>query len=110
MTRDEAIREVTDRLAKFFHPEKIFLFGSAARTDSRADSDLDFLVVLQDDAPEQLLRAKPGEYDLSGLGHSKDVLIWRAHEFDRWLPLRSSLPATVVREGRLLYERVLAAR
>ena len=56
MTRDYAIAEITRRLVEYFHPDRIYLFGSAARGDAGPDSDLDFCVVLPDDAPEGLYR------------------------------------------------------
>lgn len=30
MTREQAIEEITRRLADYYHPERIYLFGSAA--------------------------------------------------------------------------------
>jgi uncharacterized protein len=38
--RDDAIREITRRLIDYYHPERIYLFGSAARGDTGPDSDL----------------------------------------------------------------------
>ncbi len=40
---------------------------------------------------------------LWSLGVSADVLFWSQREFSRRLHLRASLPATVVREGKLLH-------
>jgi hypothetical protein len=40
---------------------------------------------------------------LRGSGVSKDVLVWTADEFDRRRHLAASLPATILREGRLIY-------
>lgn len=40
---------------------------------------------------------------LWGIGSAADVFVWSHDEFERRLHLRASLPATVVREGRLLY-------
>lgn len=42
--RDAAIKEITRRLVDFYHPVRIYLFGSAARGDGGPDSDLDFCV------------------------------------------------------------------
>jgi hypothetical protein len=40
-----------------------------------------------------------------GFGMPKDVIPWRQSDFeDRAAYVKASLPATVVREGRLLYE------
>ncbi|MDP9236852.1 MAG: nucleotidyltransferase domain-containing protein [Chloroflexota bacterium] len=44
----DLIPEITERIVRAFHPEKIILFGSHARGDARADSDIDLLVVLRE--------------------------------------------------------------
>ena len=88
-TKQQAIGEITRRLVECFSPVRIYLFGSEARGDAGPDSDLDFCVVLPDDAPASLYR--PGVHRaLWGVGTAAHVA--------------SSLPATVLRKGRLLYE------
>ena len=105
MTRQEVIEEVTRRLVEFYRPVRIYLFGSEARGEAGPDSDLDFLVVVRDDTPEPVMRTSAGYSRLSGLGMPKDVIPWRQSDFEaRAAYVRASLPATVVREGRLLYE------
>ena len=56
MTKQETIGEITRRLVEFYRPVRVYLFGSEARGESGTDSDLDFCVVLPDDAPESLYR------------------------------------------------------
>jgi uncharacterized protein len=110
MTQDQAIAEITRRLVDYYHPERIYLFGSAARGDGGPDSDLDFCVVLPDDAPDSLYR--PGVHRaLWGIGTAADVVRWPASDFDtRAAHVRASLPAMIVREGKLLYDaRTVAA-
>jgi hypothetical protein len=104
MTRDEAIAEITQRLVEYYQPERIYLFGSIARGDDGPDSDLDFCVVLPDDAPENVYR--PGvRRALRGIGTAADVVRWPASDFDaRAAYVAASLPATILREGRLLYD------
>jgi predicted nucleotidyltransferase len=105
MTRQEAIEEITRRLVEFYRPERIYLFGSEARGDSSPDSDLDFLVVLPDDAPEELMRSGEVYHLVSGMGIPKDIVPWRRSDFEgRARHVAASLPATVMREGRLLYD------
>ncbi len=108
-TKHEAIAEITHRLVEYYHPERIYLFGSAARGDEGPDSDLDFGVVLPDDAPESLYR--PGVHRaLWGVGTAADVVRWPASDFDaRATHVAASLPATIVREGKLLYDSRRAA-
>jgi len=40
---------------------------------------------------------------LWGLGTAADILVWSREAFDSRLDLKASLPATVLREGRLLH-------
>ena len=104
MTRDEAIAELTRRLVESYSPVRIYLFGSEARGDAGPDSDLDFLVVVPDDTPEHVMRSSDGYMSLSDLEIPKDVIPWRQSDFEgRAAYVRASLPATVIREGRLLY-------
>jgi uncharacterized protein len=105
MTREEAIREITQRLVEFYHPVRIYLFGSAARGDFDEHSDLDFLVVVPDDIPEEKLRPGAELRAIPVTGFPKDIVPWRLTDFElraKWVI--TSLPATVVREGRLLYD------
>jgi predicted nucleotidyltransferase len=44
---------------EFYHPIKIYLFGSIARGDAGPDSDLDFCVVVPDDTPPEKFRQAP---------------------------------------------------
>jgi hypothetical protein len=103
MTRQETITEFTRTLVGFYRPYRIYLFGSAARGDSGPDSDLDFCVVLPDDAPESLYRPVVHRA-LFGVGTAADVVRFPASDFAaRAAHVAASLPAAVVREGRLLY-------
>jgi hypothetical protein len=111
MTREEAIAEITRRLVEACQPVRVYLFGSEARGDAGPDSDLDFLVVVPDDAPEDVIRGRRLHQAIRGVSHGADVIPWRRSDFDgRAAYVVASLPATVVREGRLLYdaERVAA--
>jgi hypothetical protein len=104
LTKHEAIEEITRRLIDYYHPVRIYLFGSEARGDAGPDSDLDFCVVLSDDTPDQLFR--PGVHRaLWGIRHAADVVPWRQSDFEgRAAFVVTSLPATVLREGRLIYD------
>lgn len=105
LTKQEVIEGMTRRLVEFYRPVRIYLFGSEARGEGGPDSDLDFLVVVSDDTPEQVMRTSEGYSLLSGFGTPKDVITWRQSDFqDRANYVVASLPATVVREGKLLYE------
>src|SRR3954470_22019494 len=95
---DEAVRRLVDALS----PEQIYLFGSRARGDHQPDSDYDFMVIVSESSLPPHRRAQIAHRALHGVPMSKDILIWTRAEFDRYVPVVASLPATVVREGRLL--------
>jgi predicted nucleotidyltransferase len=103
--KDQVIAEITRRLVEFYHPVRIYLFGSAARDDSGPDSDLDFCVVLPDDAPESLYRDRSIHSRFWGLRTAVDVVRLPCGDFDaRAAHVVASLPATILREGKLLYD------
>jgi len=105
MTREQVIAEITECLREYYRPERIYLFGSAARGEDGPDSDLDFCVVVPDDTPEELLRSGDIYTTLGALGYPKDIIPWRRSDFDgRAAHVVASLPATIVREGKLLYD------
>jgi predicted nucleotidyltransferase len=104
-SKQEAIEEITRRLVEFYRPIRIYLFGSGARGDAGPDSDLDFLVVVPDDVSPEKLNAASVYSFVSGTGHAKDIIPWRKTDFEaRAAPVAASLPAAVVREGKVLYD------
>lgn len=95
--------EVVRILVDVYAPERIYLFGSTARGDADMDSDLDVMVVVADDTPASRRSAGRAYEELWGIGVAVDVLVWTRSAFDERLHLNASLPATIVREGRLLH-------
>ena len=100
---DPILAEVVRRLVEAYRPERIYLFGSVARGDAGPDSDYDILVVVPDDAPPERRRSRVAYEALWGTGIAADVLVWTASRFNSRTHLPASLPATVLREGRLLH-------
>ncbi len=98
------LAEMTGQIVRRFNPEKIILFGSQARGDSRPDSDVDLLVIL----PGKVDRRRAAveiRRALAGFPVAKDILVATPEEIER----RGHLVGTVLREalrnGRVLYER-----
>lgn len=94
---------IVERLVEAYQPERIYLFGSKARGDAGLDSDFDLLVVVPDTAPAACQQSRLAYEVLRGTGSAADVLVWRRGAFESRLHLAASLPATVVREGKLLH-------
>jgi uncharacterized protein len=96
--------EVVGRLVEVLEPQRIYLFGSRARGDSQDDSDYDVMVVVpMSDMPPHR-RAQFAHRALGGTRVAADILVWTCQKFDRFLPVPGSLAATVLREGRLVYD------
>lgn len=106
ITRNMApkLSEIVKRLVETYQPLRIYLFGSYARGDTGPDSDYDLMMVVPDDAPPERQRAKLAYDRLWGTGAAADVVVWTAGRFMRRSSVVTSLPATVLREGRLLYD------
>lgn len=95
--------EIVQRLVDAYQPERVYLFGSAARGERGPESDYDVVLVMPDDAPPELLRARRAYEVLWGIGAAVDVLVWTRSAFDARAAVRTSLPAIVRREGVLLH-------
>jgi predicted nucleotidyltransferase len=96
------LQEVVDRLVDAYQPERVYLFGSHARGDYGPNSDYDLLLVVPDDAPPERKRSRLAYERLWGTGTAVDILVWTSSKFNSRLQLNASLPATIIREGRLL--------
>jgi predicted nucleotidyltransferase len=94
---------IVHRLVEAFQPERIYLFGSKARSDESKDSDYDLMIVVPDNAPPEKRRSRMAYQALRGTRVAADVLVLPHQAFERGLHLKASLPATVIREGVLLY-------
>jgi len=103
LEQDAKLAEIVRRLVARLHPEQIYLFGSRARGEAGPDSDYDLLVIVRESDLPGHRRDQQAYRALRGVGVAKDVLVWTRDEFDSRSRVVCSLPATVLREGRLLY-------
>ena len=97
------LAEIVRRLVEVYHPERVYLFGSAARGEATVDSDYDLMVIVPNDTPPEMRDSGRAYQALWGIGTSGDILVWRRGRFDEQLHLRASLPSTILREGKLVY-------
>jgi predicted nucleotidyltransferase len=100
---DEVLQEILKRLVAAFQPERIYLFGSKARSEAGPDSDYDLMIVVPNEAPPEKRRSRLAYQALRGTRAAADILVWTRKAFDSRLHLPASLPATIAREGKLLY-------
>ena len=101
--RQESLEEALRRLIVAYAPERVYLFGSTARGETSESSDFDLMIVVPDDANPERKRSRLGYRALRGTGTAADILVWTKKYFDDRVHLKASLPATILREGELLY-------
>ena len=102
------LKEIVRRAVEVAHPLKIYLFGSVARCEVGPNSDYDLMLVVPDDTPDERCRGGPIYQALVGLDPSAsvDIVVFLQSRFEELATyVVASLPATVVREGKLLYAR-----
>lgn len=97
------LAEAVHRLVELFQPERIYLFGSQASGDANEDSDYDLMVIVPAAEEPEYRRAQEAYGVLWGVRLPIDVLVWTHDEFEEMVPVVASLPAAIVREGKLLY-------
>jgi predicted nucleotidyltransferase len=103
LEQDPKLGEIVRRLVAAYRPERIYLFGSMARGEAGPDSDYDLLVVVPDDAPPERRQSRLAYEVLWGTRQAADVIVWPKSTFERRARVVCSLPAIVLREGKLLY-------
>ena len=101
-TLDEIVR----RVVEVAQPERIVLFGSAARGDMTRHSDVDLLIVKDGaDALELMSRIYRR---LRGVGVPVDALVVSAADVARYRDSHALIIKPALREGRTVYESARA--
>ena len=98
----EVLEKIVQRVVTVAQPERIILFGSAAREEMGPNSDVDLLVV------------KSGEFDqgrvlgdiyvsLHGVGQAVDVVLVTPEQVERYRNTHYLVIAPALREGKEIY-------
>jgi predicted nucleotidyltransferase len=96
------IESIVRQIVNKYHPEKIILFGSAARGDFEKANDLDFLIV-KDDVPHLGIDRMRELDELIERDMAADMLVYRPTEFEERLALGDPFIKLILKEGRVLY-------
>lgn len=99
---DRILEEMVRRLVAAFNPDHIYLYGSRARGEAGPDSDYDLMLVVSVSQVPRYQRDQQAFRALYGLGVPKEVIVLTRAEFEAGGKVTCSLPATVLREGKLL--------
>ncbi len=99
------LNEIRDVIVSHINPKKIILFGSYAYGKPKKDSDLDLLVVVdQIQGRRRDIRLKIRRL-LRKYLISKDIIVVTPEDIDKWKDIPSLFLTSVVKRGKVLYER-----
>lgn len=93
--------EIVRRIVKAAKPEKIIMFGSAARGEMGPDSDLDILVVTACDHRRNT--ARKIRRGLFGIGLPIDIIVAKPEDIERYKDSIGLIYRPALREGKVLY-------
>jgi len=101
--KDLTLAEMVRRLVEALQPQGIYLFGSRARGDNKEDSDYDLLLIIDAERDHLHELSVFGRGVLADVRASIDILVMRPDYFATRTKVCTSLTATVLEEGVLLY-------
>ena len=94
--------DIIRRIVEVAQPEKIILFGSAARGDMNRHSDVDLLIVKEGvdalDLMGQIYR------NLRGVGAAVDAIVVSPRDVERYKDSHALVIKPALREGKVVYE------
>jgi hypothetical protein len=97
--------ELLDPVVAYFQPRRVILFGSAARGDAGPDSDIDLLVIVDDDTPAEKLTIRAGLDSRMSYRHPADVIPCRESIFRHKAHIAGTLAYEAAHGGIVIYER-----
>ena len=98
----QAIEELVRRIVEVVHPQRLILFGSAARGDMRPDSDIDVLVVMPEGAHRRRTAQELHER-LFGFPLPVDILVATPVDLEKHQDNLGLIYHKILREGREIY-------
>jgi predicted nucleotidyltransferase len=105
MSRALVPPELLDPVVAFFQPRRVILFGSVARGEAGPDSDIDLLVIVDDDTPAEMLTIRAGIDARMSYRHPADVIPCREAIFRRKARIAGTLAYEAAHSGTVVYER-----
>lgn len=100
---ESLLQKIVRRLLEVSRPDRIILFGSAARGEMTQDSDIDLLVLEPSlEAPRrESVRLRNA---LRGLGYPFDVMVMATERFEETKGVIGGLAYPANKYGRVIYE------
>jgi len=99
---DAVLDEIVRRIIQVAQPDRIILFGSAARGHAGPNSDLDLLVIKSGDIHRGRLEAEIHRH-LQGVEAAVDVIVVKSEDVERYRDSPYTVIRPALREGRVVY-------
>lgn len=97
--------ELLDPVVAYFRPRRVIVFGSVARGEAGPDSDIDLLVVVDDDTPPEKLSLRAGYESRKSYAQPTDIFPCREQTYRLKCQIVGTLPYAARTEGIVVYER-----
>ena len=101
MLDQSILDDIVRRIVEVAQPERIILFGSAARGDMNQHSDVDLLVI-KEGAHRRHLTGRIYE-NLYGAGAPVDVVVVTPSDVERYKDSHALIIKPALQEGRVIY-------
>ena len=101
---ERSIDRIVERIVDRFDPERIILFGSRARGDARADSDVDLLIVMPVEGSRREKAIEIG-VAVDDIPVSKDIIVVTPEAFRRRQNVVGTVEWPAAHEGIVLHVR-----
>ena len=96
------LNDIVTRVVEVAHPQRIILFGSAARREMGPNSDVDLLVV-KEGVHRRELAGRIYE-NLWGVGAAVDVKVVTPDDIERYADSHALVIKSALQEGQVVYE------
>jgi predicted nucleotidyltransferase len=97
----QILDEIVRRVVEVAQPEKVILFGSAARGELGPNSDIDILVIKSDIHRRHL--AQEIYMNLFGVGQAVDIVVVTPEDIEQYGDSPALIIQPALRTGRVLY-------
>ena len=98
---EKLLQEIVRRIVAAVQPDKIILFGSAAREEMGPASDLDLLVIKP--CGHRRKTARIIERSLIGIGIPTDIIVAKPKDIKRYKDTIGLIYRPALRDGRVIY-------
>ena len=108
MIEQATLNDIVKRIVDVADPERIILFGSAARGDSGRNSDVDLLIIKDGEDALTLMSRIYGV--MQGVGVAVDALVVSPEDVERFKNSHSLIIKPALQDGVVIYESPCTVR